>query len=151
MLRVARVTFGSAVAFAIVIAATGWLYLIQPHSALPGTAVPDALPLDELSRRSAVPLLVFLAVWAVAGVLLGGLARLARAERLTAALLLALGVGGLLWFLDGASIAVVRQIPAEDAFAAAAKLQALYIPPALAGLAGAVLGRPRTGRRARGP
>lgn len=85
MLRLARVTFGSFVAFAIVIAATGWLYLIQPHSALPGPPVGDSLPLDELSRRSAVPLLVFLAVWTTAALLLGLVVRAARAERLTQA------------------------------------------------------------------
>ena len=50
MLRLARVTFGSLIAFAIVVAATGWLYLIQPHSKLPGPPVADSLPLDELSR-----------------------------------------------------------------------------------------------------
>ena len=35
MLRLLRVTTASIVSFAIVVACTGWLYLIQPHSALP--------------------------------------------------------------------------------------------------------------------
>jgi hypothetical protein len=59
----ARAVAASIISLAIVIAASGWLYLIQPRDALPGPPVGDALPLDELSRRSAVPLLVFLAVW----------------------------------------------------------------------------------------
>src|SRR5262249_57498496 len=60
MARAARVLFASTTSFAVVVAAIGWLYVVQPHSALPGPAVQDALPLDELSRRSAVPLLLFL-------------------------------------------------------------------------------------------
>ena len=83
---------GALAAFAIVVAASGWLYLIQPHSRLPGPAMPDALPLDELSRRSAVPFLVFLSVWGAAAALLGAIVNLARAERLTAGLMLALVV-----------------------------------------------------------
>jgi hypothetical protein len=94
MLRAARLVTASVVSFAVVIAASGWLYVIQRHSALPGPAVADSLPLDELSRRSAVPLLVFLAVWTAASLLLGLTARASRAERLTAGLMLGLGVGG---------------------------------------------------------
>src|SRR5437870_5478432 len=62
MLKVLRATTASIVAFALVVAATGWLYVVQPHFALPGPSVADARPLDELSRRSAVPMIVFLAV-----------------------------------------------------------------------------------------
>jgi hypothetical protein len=94
MVSVARALAASVVSLAIVIAASGWLYLIQPRHALAGPPVGDALPLDELSRRSAVPLLVFVAVWATAAVLLGLVAYAARAERLTAGVILALGVGG---------------------------------------------------------
>src|SRR5919201_2874780 len=151
MLRVARVTCGSVVAFAIVIAATGWLYLIQPHSALPGTAVADALPLDELSQRSAVPLLVFLAVWLTAALLLGLVVHAIRAERLTAGLMLALGVGGWGYFATGVSLLIVRQIPAHAAFHAAAGKEAIYLPAALAGLAGALAGRASTSTRPRSP
>src|SRR5438093_1092080 len=38
MLRALRVTTASAGAFAIVVAATGWLYVVQPPAALPGLA-----------------------------------------------------------------------------------------------------------------
>ena len=151
MLRVVRLTTGAAAAFAIVIAATGWLYVIQPQSALPGPAVADALPLDELSRRSAVPLLIFLAVWVTASLLLGFVVHAARAERLTAGLILALGVGGWAYVATGVSLLIVRQVPAHQAFHAAAARQAIYIPAALAGLAGALAGRPRVSHRARSP
>ncbi len=151
MARVVRATIASTVGFAIVIAATGWLYMIQPHSKLPGPAVPDALPLDELSRRSAVPVFVFLAVWATAALLLGLVAYAARAERLTAGLILALGVGGWGYLATGASLLIVRQIPADQAFHAAAGRQAVYVPAALAGLAGALAGRQRRSARPRSP
>src|SRR3989442_5297045 len=94
---------------AVVAAATGWLYMIQPRSALPGPPVTDALPLDELSRRSAVPLLVFLAVWITAALLLGLIARAARADRLTAGLMLALRGRGLALFPTRPSTLIVRQ------------------------------------------
>ena len=48
MLRAGRIALGSVASFAVVLASAGWLYLIQPHSRLPGPAVGDALPLDEL-------------------------------------------------------------------------------------------------------
>jgi len=66
------------VATLVVLAAPGWLYVIQPRHAVPGPQLPTALPLDELSRRSAVPLVIFVAVWVAAGIALGLLARLAR-------------------------------------------------------------------------
>src|SRR2546421_10849414 len=133
MLRALRVTTASAGAFAIVVAATGWLYVVQPHSALPGPAIADALPLDELSRRSAVPLLVFLVVWTAASLWLGLIARAFRAERLTAGLMLGLGVGGWAYLQTGLSLLIVRQVPAHEAFHAAAARTAIYLPAVLAG------------------
>lgn len=152
MVRVARATGASLASFAIVAAATGWLYVIQPHSSVPGpTPVTDALPLDELSRRSAVPFLVFLGVWAIAALLLGLVAYAARAERLTAGLLLAVGVGGWGYLATGVSLLIVRQIPAQAAFNAAAKLEAVWIPALLAGAAGALAGRARRTAARRSP
>src|SRR5919201_3580100 len=135
----------------LVLAASGWLYLIQPGSHVPGPAIRDALPLDELSRRSAVPLLVFVAVWGTAAVLLGLVARVIRLERLTAALLLALAVGLWSYFETGVSLLVVRQIPAQGAFSAAAHTRAIYLPALLCGLAGALMGRGRESASPRGP
>jgi hypothetical protein len=120
MASAARALAASVVSLAIVVAASGWLYLIQPRHALPGPPVGDALPLDELSRRSAVPLLVFVAIWGVAAVLLGLVAYAARAERLTAGVILAAGVGGWCYLATGASLFIVRQVPAHQAFHAAA-------------------------------
>ena len=87
----------------------------------------------------------------MAGVLLGAIARWARVERLTAALLLALGVGGWMYLVNGLSILVVRQIPGNTAFRAAAIEQAVFWPAALAGLGAALLGRARAGSSPRSP
>ena len=132
----------------IVIGATGWLYLLRPHVSLPGPVVGDALPLDELSRHSGIPLLLFVAVWGLAGALLGLLARAARLARSTSALVLAFGVGLWGYLATGAALLVVRQVPAHEAFDAAWRLRAVGLPAGLAGLAGALSGisKPR-GRR----
>ena len=151
MLRAARIASAALLSFGVVVAATGWLYVIQPHSAVPGPPVTDALPLDELSRRSAVPLIVFLGVWAVAALSLALIARIMRAERLTAGLLLALGVGGWAYLQTGLSLLIVRQIPAHQALHAAAGQKAVYLPATLAGLAGALGGRAHDLPRPRSP
>jgi lysyl-tRNA synthetase class 2 len=149
--RTLRATAGGVAAFAVVLAASGWLYVVQPHSVLPGPGIADALPLDELSRRSAVPILVFLGVWALAAALLGGIVAVLRTERLTAGLMLALGVGGWSYLAMGASLLIVRQVPAHQAFHAAATKEAVYLPAALAGLAGAIAGRARRTVKPRAP
>ena len=78
------------------------------------------------------------------GVVLGGVLRWARVERFTAALLLALGVGLWGYLADGLSIAIVRQISARDALDIAARVHAVYLAAALAGLGGALLTEPRS-------
>lgn len=142
----ARVT---AMALAIVLvtsAATGWLYWVRADVARwPGPQVADALPLDELPGHDSVPLVVCVAAFAVAGLMLGLVARAARLDRLTAALALAAGTGLWLLAVDTVSLFVVRQVPAMEALRAAARLQPLYIAAALAGAGGALLGR--SGRR----
>ena len=154
MARLARfgaVSLASVAGLATLIAASGWLYLIRPYSTLPGPKVGDALPLDELPHRSAVPLLVFLGTWGIAALLLGLLARLMRAERLTAALLLALGVGLWAYMTTGTSLLIVRQVSADTAFRSAGQLRAVYLPAVLAGLAGALLAGRRQPLRPRWP
>jgi lysyl-tRNA synthetase, class II len=141
VVKVARSTVAFALALCVVLGASGWLYVLRPHVSLPGPRVPDALPLDELSRHSGVPMLLFLGAWSVAAALLGLLARWAGAERLTAGLLLGFLLAGWLYAVNGISILIVRQIPAHAAFKAAAPERAVVIPAALAGIAGAVLGR----------
>jgi hypothetical protein len=151
MVRAARAVAALVLSLAVVVAATGWLYAARPVVTLPGPVTRDALALDELSHHASVPLFLFLSVWAVAAVLLALLARWAGVERLTAGLLLATGVVGWHYALNGVSILVVRQIPAHEAFHAAAAEQAVALPAALAGIAGAILGRSRTsaGERSR--
>lgn len=143
MRSVARSIVASSAAIAVLLAATGWLYVVRPATSLPGPAVHDALALDELSKRGSVSLLVYVLVWSVAAALLAMLARWARLERLTAGLVLGLGAGGWLYAVNGVSILVVRQIPAHQAFHAAAAEQAVAIPAVLAGIAGALAGRTR--------
>ena len=139
-LRPAAVALAPLAGLGIVLAATGWLYLVRPHAALPGPAVGNALPLDELARHSSVSLPVFLAVWAVGAALLGLLVRIVRLERSTGALVLACGVGLWGYLSTGVALLIVRQVPAHEAFDAASRLRAIYIPAALAGLAGALAG-----------
>jgi lysyl-tRNA synthetase, class II len=144
----ARASAAAVMAAATLVAATGWLYLARGTVALPGPNVRDALALDELPRHSGVPLLLYLAVWGGAAVLLGGLARWARADALVAGLLLTVTVGAWMYALNGVSILVVRQIPADAAFHSAAAEQAVAFPAVLAGMAGALLARSNaTGRR----
>ena len=131
-------------AFGVLIAATGWLYTVRPAVDAPGPVVRDALALDELSHHGSVSIALYVVVWGAAACLLGLLARWARAERLTAGMLLGPAVAAWLYAVNGVSILVVRQIPAHQAFHVAAAEQAVVIPALLAGIAGALLGRTRS-------
>jgi lysyl-tRNA synthetase class 2 len=128
------------------LAATGWMYLLHP--ALPGPSIGFALPLDELSRHSSVSLLWYLLVWGVAALLLGAYARWARIERLTAAVILGLGVGIWTYLQVGVSMAIVRQVPLRSALDTAAHLQVVYLSAALVAVAAAALARARRVQRA---
>lgn len=149
--RAGGLTLAGVAGLLLVLAAFGWLYLIQPSGVVPGPPLPDALPLDELSRRSAVPVLIFIAVWGAAGLLLGFIARVMRVTRLSAALVLSVGVGAFAYVATGISLTVVRQIPAIEAFHAAARMPAVYLPAVLVGLGGALLGRQGIPDRRLGP
>jgi lysyl-tRNA synthetase, class II len=139
-----RSAVAALLAVSVLVAATGWLYIVRPALGSPGPVVRDALALDELSHHGSVSIALYLLVWAAAACLLGLLARWARAERLTAGMLLGPAVAAWLYAVNGVSILVVRQIPAHQAFHAAAAEQAVAIPALLAGVAGALLGRART-------
>lgn len=144
MRRAGRIALGVAAlpaGLAIVLAASGWLYLAGPTTHLPGPLISDALPLDELSRHSAVPLVLFVAVWSAAALALGGLARLLGLSRLTASLLLALFVGVWGYLATSVSILVVRQVAAESAFRDTGSLRVVLLPALLAGLGGALVAR----------
>ena len=131
-------------------AAQGWLYVLRPHVGVGGPRVRDALPLDELPRHDSVPLLLFLAIWIAAAIVIGLLARTARIERLTASLIAALLIGGWLLLTTWASLVIVRQIAAREAFHAAVHVPAVYLAAALVGLGVAMLARrsSRVSRRA---
>jgi lysyl-tRNA synthetase class 2 len=150
MTRALRNAGAALAGFAVLVAAAGWLYLIRPAVGSRHPAIPDALPLDELSHRASVPLAVFVAVWGAAALVLGLLARGARLERLTAVLLLGLGVGAFQYLSAGVSIAIVRQIPTHDALRAA-EGRAVYLSALLAGLGGALIGHRRRTARPRAP
>ena len=149
-LRASSILAGLLVGLALAASATGLLYAARGVS-LPGPVVRDALPLDELPRHDGVSLLLFVLIWLAVALLLAGLARALRAERLSGAVLLTLGVWGWTYASVGVSLLVVRQISAHDAFHIAIHLRSVYIPAALAGLAGALVGRKRASRRTRAP
>ena len=149
-LRVGRITAGGILAFIVVIAAQGWLYELR-GATLVGPRVRDALPLDELPRHDSVSLLLFVAVWALAGITVGLLVRRARIERLTAALLTALVSGAWLFVTTWVSLVVVRQVANRQAFHAAIHVPALYLAAGLIGLGSAVFGRTASKRSRRAP
>lgn len=146
-LRWSAVNAGRAVAVVLAVTlintlATGWLYWVRAAVAnWPGPRVTDALPLDELPGHDGVPLIVYIAAFAIAGLMLGLLARAVRLDRLTAGLAFAVGTGVWLLAVDAFSLFVVRLVPAGTALQAAERLQAVYLAAALAGAGGALLGR----------
>src|SRR5436190_13255070 len=127
----------------------GWLYIVRAGS-VPGPHVRQALPLDELAKHASAPLAWFAVVWTVAALLLAGVVRWARIERLTAALVLALATILLVYIATGTSLAITRQIPERDALHTAGKLGVVYLPAAIVGLVVAVIGR-SDGKRRRAP
>ncbi len=142
VLNIARAFVVALTVVLLTSAATGWLYLLRGSvSHWPGPRVADALPLDELPGHDGVPLVLYVAVFSAAAVLLGSVARALRLDRLTAGLALAIGTGAWLLGADAFCLFVVRQVPAAAAVQAAARLQPVYIAAALAGAGGALLAR----------
>ncbi len=140
-----------ALGLAIVLAPTlaiGCLYLLRaPVARWPGPRVPDALALDAIPHHASVPLVVFVALYALAGALLAAACRAVGLNRLAAALVLLTGVGAWSYVMAAASVFVVLQVPATEAFRRAASMQSVYLAAAIAGLAGALLARkPAAGR-----
>ena len=137
----------AALPFAVVVAAsaTGWLYLIRP--ALPGPRIGEALPLDELSRHAAAPVVWYVLVWLVAGSILGLVVRFTRADRLTAAVVLGGAVGLFEYLQSGVSISVVRQISMRSALDAADTLKPVYLSAAVTAMTIAAIASPRARAR----
>jgi len=151
MARAARSSAAVLAGLAVLLAAAGWLYLVRPELGGLRPVVPDALPLDELPNKAGVSLLGFAATWLAAGLLLGVLSRLARLERLTAAIVLSLAVAAFEFVAAGVSLAIVRQVSFHSAFEAAGVARAVTIPALFAALGGAIYGRPRASARSRAP
>jgi lysyl-tRNA synthetase, class II len=151
MARAARNGALSLVGLLVVLAAAGWLYLIRPSAAGLRPAVPEALPLDELAHKAGVSVVAFFAVWSSAALLLGLLARAARLDRLTSAVVLLVGVGAFEFLAAGVSLAVVRQISFHDAFVTASDIRAVSLPALIAALGGAIWGRERSTSSSRAP
>jgi len=139
-LRLVGLTAGGLLAFVVVVSAQGWLYELRGWTLI-GPQVHDALPLDELPRHDSVSLVLFVGVWACAGILVGAVARKARVDRLTAALFAALATGLWLFVTTWVSLVVVRQVANRQAFHAAIHVPALYLAAGLIGLGCALLGR----------
>jgi lysyl-tRNA synthetase, class II len=137
----------SALPFTVMVAAaaTGWLYLVHPQ--LPGPRIGEALPLDELSRHAAAPVVWYVLVWLVAGALLGLVVRWAGADRLTAAVVVG-GMVGLFEYLQSSvSISVVRQISMRSALDAADTLKPVYLSAMATAIAVAAIASPRARAR----
>lgn len=132
------------VGIAVVVGASGWLYLLRPFTiGLPGSRVRSALPLDDIAGRGGVSLVEFVVVWAAGAALLGLLARTAALERLVAALALAVGLGAWLYGTQAFATFLSSGVSLHEALHTAAKARVVYLPAALAGGAGAILGRRR--------
>jgi lysyl-tRNA synthetase class 2 len=139
-LRLAGLSSGGLLGFVVVVSAQGWLYELR-GATLFGPRLHDALPLDELPRHDSVSFVLFVGVWACAGLVVGLLARRARVERLTAALLAALTTGLWLFLTTWVSLVAVRQVADRQAFHAAIHVPAIYLAAGLIGLGCALLGR----------
>jgi lysyl-tRNA synthetase class 2 len=125
--------------------ATGWLYLVRP--VLPGPRIGEALPLDELSRRAASPIVWYVAVWLVAGSILGLVVRFTDADRLTAAVVLGGAVGLFEYLQSSVSISIVRQISMRAALDDADTLKPVYLSAAVTAIAIAAFANPRARAR----
>ncbi|HSC50507.1 MAG TPA: phosphatidylglycerol lysyltransferase domain-containing protein [Gaiellaceae bacterium] len=151
MARAARNGALGLVGLLVLLAAAGWLYLLRPSAAGLRPAVPEALPLDELAHKAGVSVVAFFAVWGSAALLLGLLARAARLDRLTSAVVLLVGVGAFEFLAAGVSLAVVRQISFHEAFVTATDVRAVSLPALVAALGGAIWGRARATSGSRAP
>ncbi|HLI16511.1 MAG TPA: phosphatidylglycerol lysyltransferase domain-containing protein [Acidimicrobiales bacterium] len=128
--------------------ALGCLYLLRPVvSGWPGPQVSQALELDAIPHHASVPLVAFVAVFAVGSAGLALVTRAMRLNRLSAALVLLSGVGLWTYLIEAGSVFVVLQVSLAEALRHAASMQSVYLAGALAGLAGALVAREPTGSR----
>jgi lysyl-tRNA synthetase class 2 len=136
------------VGLGVAVAASGWLYILRPYTrGLPGPKVRGALPLDVVAGHGAVSLVAFVLVWTAAAVLLGLVARRAGLERLVAAFTLTLCVGAWLYGTYAVAAFIATGVSFREALHIAGSTRVVYLPAAIAGIAGGILGWRRYERR----
>src|SRR2546430_8811273 len=127
----------SVVGLGVVVATSGWLYLLRPYTrGLPGPKVRGALPLDVVAGHGTVSLVAFVLVWTAAAGLLGLVARRAGLERLVAAFTLMLGVGTWLYGTYAAAAFIATGVSFREALHGPGSTRVAYLPAALPGFAG---------------
>ncbi len=132
------------ITLAVLLATSGCLYLLAGVD-FGGPRLADALPLDELSHRDAVPLLWFVLVWGAAAAAIALLIRPLGLGRVRSGVAVALVVWVWTYLITAVSVMTVRQIPAEDAFHATAARHAVVLPALLGLFAGALIARSESG------
>jgi hypothetical protein len=131
----------------VVLAGTGWLYLLRGSGALAfGPALAEALPLQRLAGGAAQPLARIVAAWLPTELMAGALlARAGFARRAVRAGLLFAGAAALLIVLSGVSDAITESAPLASHMGAQPGRAAIWTAAALLALGAAV---PRGRRRA---
>lgn len=143
-MEVALLIVGTLVA---VIAAIGWLYWLRTIvSNWPGPKLSQALPLDALSSRDSVPLVVFVVLFGGVGTLIGTGLRRSHIRTTPGVLGLAAVVWVVLYVANTISLFTVRQIPFLDALHQALQLAPTYLATAIAGICGVIAARSAVGR-----
>jgi hypothetical protein len=137
----------AATVIVVVLAGTGWLYLLRDSGALSGgPSLAEALPLQRLAGDAAQPLGRIVVAWLPAGLVAGVLlARAGFARRLPRAALVLAAAAALLMLLGGVSDAITESDPLTAFMGAQPGRAAIWTAAALLALGAAVApGRRRT-------
>jgi hypothetical protein len=130
-----------------VVAAIGWLYWLRGVvSHWPGPRISQALPLDALSSRDSVPVVVFIVIFAIAGSVLGTALRRSQVRPRPGIVVLSVIVWIVLYVANAISLFTVRQIPFLDAWDQALKLGPAYLATAIACICSVIFAQPEIGR-----
>ncbi len=134
--------------FALLCAASGWLYVARPLVATwPGPRL-AALPLDALAQSDTVPVLLVVVSLALASVPGGLVARAVGRQGAGAAALVGVSFGVCCWLQVAASYYVVRQQSPSRVLVDAASAPLVYLAAAIAAVVAAALGREGRARSA---
>jgi lysyl-tRNA synthetase class 2 len=147
-LAISRLVGFAAAAVLLSSMSIGWLYLLEaPTAHWPGPRLADALPLDELSGRAGISLIVFIVAMAAAALFTAAIGRLLGFDGFAAALTIGFVIGAWLYIASAISIFVVRQISLDQAFDATRDLPPVYAAAVLFALALALTAPRRTGEQ----